>query len=119
MNIRKFVVCLIFIVVGTYAHAQTTRDTEAPTMPKPMYRAEKESNDGFFKSIFKKNSNKTDDETAEFRKRMKKVARKKRKQERLADKPQYSDPLYFGHKKPPKKRKNGKKKFCKQCGLTH
>ena len=35
------------------------------------------------------------------------------------EKPQYSDPTYFGHKKPPKKRPVGKKKFCKECGMSH
>jgi len=34
-------------------------------------------------------------------------------------KPQYSDPTYFGHKKKPKKRPPGKKKFCKECGIYH
>ena len=35
------------------------------------------------------------------------------------EKPQYSDPSYFGHKKKPKKRPPGKKKFCKECGMYH
>ena len=35
------------------------------------------------------------------------------------DKPQYSNPLYFGHKKKPKKRKRGKQKVCKECGIKH
>lgn len=34
-------------------------------------------------------------------------------------KPQYSNPAYFGHKKKPKKRKRGKRKFCKECGIVH
>ena len=36
-----------------------------------------------------------------------------------AEKPQYSDPAYFGHKSKPKKRKPGKKKFCKECQIVH
>lgn len=49
------------------------------------------------------------------------IASKKRyqKEARDKDKPQYSDPSYFGHKKPPKKRKRGKRKYCKECGMTH
>ena len=35
------------------------------------------------------------------------------------NKPQYSDPSYFGHKKPPKKRANGKKRKCKECHMWH
>lgn len=55
----------------------------------------------------------------EFEKRMKENAKKYKKMQKEMEKPQYSDPTYFGHKKKPKKRKPGKKKFCKECGLTH
>ncbi|MGB0521956.1 MAG: hypothetical protein ACPGJS_03300 [Flammeovirgaceae bacterium] len=41
------------------------------------------------------------------------------KQAREAGKPQYANPMYFGHKKKPKKRKKGKRKFCKECGIVH
>lgn len=34
-------------------------------------------------------------------------------------KPQYTEKMYFGHKNPPKKRPIGKRKHCKECGLTH
>jgi hypothetical protein len=51
--------------------------------------------------------------------RMAAVEKERRKTERLADKPQYSDPSYFGHKRPPKKRPPGKMKYCKECGLRH
>jgi hypothetical protein len=36
--------------------------------------------------------------------------------ERKADK---SQPPYFGHKRPPKIRAQGKRKFCKVCGIKH
>jgi hypothetical protein len=51
--------------------------------------------------------------------RMEELAKTKRKNEVLQQKPQYSDPMYFGHKRPPKKRKPGKMKYCKECGLRH
>lgn len=51
--------------------------------------------------------------------RMEKVSKERKKTERLMEKPQYSDPLYFGHKRPPKKRKPSKMKFCKECGIRH
>jgi hypothetical protein len=47
------------------------------------------------------------------------LEKERRKTERMADKPQYSDPSYFGHKRPPKKRPPGKMKYCKECGLRH
>lgn len=55
----------------------------------------------------------------DFYERMEELEKTKRKNEKLAAKPQYSDPMYFGHKKPPKKRKPGKMKYCKECGLRH
>ncbi len=54
-----------------------------------------------------------------FYERMEAVARQRRKNERLMEKPQYSDPMYFGHKRPPKKRPPEKMKYCKVCGIKH
>lgn len=55
----------------------------------------------------------------DFRKRMESVAKQKRKAEKEMLKPQYSDPSYFGHKRPPKKRSRKKMKYCKECGIRH
>lgn len=55
----------------------------------------------------------------EFYERMEDVSKARRKNEKLMQKPQYSDPMYFGHKRPPKKRKPSKMKFCKECGIRH
>jgi len=60
-----------------------------------------------------------DEKIKEYEKRMETNAKKRKKMEKEMEKPQYSDPTYFGHKKPPKKRKPGKKKFCKECGMRH
>jgi uncharacterized protein HemX len=51
--------------------------------------------------------------------RAKQVSKDRIKAEEEMKKPQYSDPMYFGHKKPPKKRPAGKTKYCKECGLKH
>ncbi|HEY9486691.1 MAG TPA: hypothetical protein VIQ51_00085 [Chryseosolibacter sp.] len=55
----------------------------------------------------------------EYYERMEALEKARRKNEKLMEKPQYSDPLYFGHKRPPKKRKPSKMKFCKECGIRH
>ncbi len=55
----------------------------------------------------------------DFRKRMEVVAKEKRKSEKEMMKPQYSDPSYFGHKRPPKKHSRKKMKYCKECGIRH
>jgi len=54
-----------------------------------------------------------------FFERMEDLERVRRKNERMMEKPQYSDPMYFGHKRPPKKRKASRMKFCKECGIRH
>lgn len=51
--------------------------------------------------------------------RMAQLEKTRRKNEKLQSLPQYSDPMYFGHKKPPKKRKPGKMKYCRECGIRH
>jgi len=48
-----------------------------------------------------------------------KSKRELRRLAKMKKKPQYSDPLYFGHKKKPKKRPPGKQKYCKECGMRH
>ena len=53
------------------------------------------------------------------RKRMRDNALYYRKEQRMAKKPRYSDPMYFGHKKKPKIRPVGKRKLCKECGIVH
>jgi len=51
--------------------------------------------------------------------RMEALEKANRKAEKEMQKPQYSDPMYFGHKRPPKKRPVNKMKFCKVCGIRH
>jgi hypothetical protein len=60
-----------------------------------------------------------DKKIEEYRTRMKENAKRYRKMAKEMKKPQYSDPTYFGHKNPPKKRPPGKKKFCKVCEIVH
>lgn len=55
----------------------------------------------------------------EYYDRMEQVVKTRRKAEKIMEKPQYSDPMYFGHKRPPKKRKPSRMKFCKECGIRH
>ena len=55
----------------------------------------------------------------EFEARMDERGKTNRKNERMMSKPQYSNPMYFGHKRPPKKRPAGKLKYCKECGIRH
>lgn len=115
-------VCLLGLFFGVtgFGYAQSTREVKnTPKAPAPRYQSAKKTNQGFFLfNLFKKKQTEPN-EIEEFRKRMKDLSKRKAKEQKLAEDPQYSNPLYFGHKKPPKKRKNGKKKFCKECGMSH
>lgn len=55
----------------------------------------------------------------EYYERVEAFGKTRRKNERMLMTPQYSDPSYFGHKRPPKKRPVHKMKFCKECGIRH
>lgn len=55
----------------------------------------------------------------EYQKRMKANVKRQDVIARKMEKPQYSDPSYFGHKRKPKKRPVGKRKFCKECRIVH
>lgn len=61
----------------------------------------------------------TYDARDKFYDRMEQLAKQERKHEKEMAKPQNSDPMYFGHKRPPKKRPPEKMKFCKVCGIRH
>ena len=55
----------------------------------------------------------------EYEERMKANVKKYKIMARKMEKPQYSDPSYFGHKRKPKKRAVGKCKYCKECEIFH
>jgi len=81
----------------------------APYYPQKDYEPRKKKSSG-------KVTYKAEDK---FYDRMEEIAKQERKNEKLLETPQYSDPMYFGHKRPPKKRPPGKMKYCKVCGLRH
>ena len=60
-----------------------------------------------------------DKKIEEYEERLEANSKKYKKISKEMRKPQYTDPTYFGHKRPPKKRPPGKKKFCKHCQLWH
>ena len=55
----------------------------------------------------------------EYEERMKANVKKYKIMARKMEKPQYADPSYFGHKRKPKKRAIGKRKYCKECEIVH
>lgn len=119
---RLYIIAFAIFLSGV-ALGQDTRSAETPKPPRPQYQAVKKEKKSLFSFLKKKktdpHSSTKAEEVAAFRKRMKKVYKQKAKEEKLAKKPEYSDPSYFGHKRPPKKRPPGKQKFCKVCKMKH
>jgi hypothetical protein len=99
--------------------AQSTRDVGAKP-PAPVYQASKKKSFSFGFLKKKQDNKKSGIETQqEFAQRMKAVNKQKKKEARIAGKPEYANKFYFGHKREPKKRPNGKKKYCKICEFAH
>jgi len=101
-----------------------SRDTFAQSSRESESEKQKNTSSTFQFSSSKKASKKAygkkkGDALDQYEQQKKDVQKQHTKMEKGMRKPQYSDPSYFGHKRPPKKRKTGKKKFCKECGMTH
>lgn len=90
--------------------AQSSQPTTLDPLPRKDYAP---------KTSKKPTKGPTYESEQQFYERMAQLEKTRRKNEALAQKPQYSDPMYFGHKRPPKKRKPGKMKYCKECGIRH
>ena len=116
---RIFLLGFIFFFFIAGASAQSTRD--AGGVPPPVYQSSKKTKKFFLFRMFerKESVKKPMEETEKFEARMKAVAKQKAKEARIAGKPEYANKFYFGHKREPKKRKPGKKKWCKICEFVH
>ncbi len=105
----------ILLFTSNESLAQSSRDSE-------VKKASESSSQIFStkKKASKKSYNQQYDQSIkDYEKLMKANKKKYRKMAKGMEKPQYSDPTYFGHKKPPKKRPKGKRKFCDECGIVH
>ncbi len=124
MRLIKFlgvgILMLLFCGINT-SSAQSSRSVEDVLKARSSRQtASKKKKKISLFSKKKKSAYTTDEQLrAEYVQRQKDNAKRSRKESKLAKKPQYSNPLYFGHKRPPKKRPNDKKKLCKECGLRH
>lgn len=116
------IVILAFIAADSHAQfwkkkkkAETAKSVQQPTSLNPSYPKEE-----YTPKVTRKSSKgPTYGLEQAYYDRMADLEKVRRKNEKMMEKPQYSDPLYFGHKRPPKKRKASKMKFCKECGIRH
>ncbi len=126
---KKTVLCIFLLCFGFFTYSQTSKSENKEGVPSSNAFAPA---DNFKKSNYAKVKSKSkkrlthayyraslDNKIVEFEKRMEANKKKYRKEQKLKQKPQYSDASYFGHKRPPKKRSVSKRKFCKECGIVH
>ncbi|HEY9005921.1 hypothetical protein [Ohtaekwangia sp.] len=97
---------------SSQATEQNSPTTLEPYYPKKEYGPRKSRNK-------KRGGGPTYESQDEYEARMRETVKTIRRNERLMMKPQYSNPMYFGHKRPPKKRPPNKMKYCKVCGIRH
>lgn len=124
---RGILVTVIFLLACLLTYGQSgkkkkrnkgknTTEAAGPTSVDPNYSIMDYAPKGD-KSI--KSKGITYDAERRFYERKEMIEKARRKAEKELMKPQYTDPMYFGHKRPPKKHKPGKMKFCKVCGIRH
>lgn len=118
---------VILLTCGATAFAQAKKDRKSkrskkqtevnqptsmdPSYPTIMYAPKAERRDSKLELTYNAEER--------YYEQMERVAKARKKAEKELMKPQYSDPMYFGHKRPPKKRPPGKMKYCKECGIRH
>ncbi len=95
------------------SYAPYTPEKEKSTISKKKVKKKKQVS---FRSRYNKS---LEQKKEDFQDLMVANAKRRKKEAKEMKKPQYSNPLYFGHKKKPKKRPVGKRKMCKECGIVH
>ncbi len=115
-----------FVVVAGFSQSQKQKSDNQEMMygetPSSLHPGQQrnESKSRSSKSSKKKVVQKTGrDLEKEYYDRVLAVAKAREKAARMMEKPQYSDPSYFGHKRKPKKRPPHKMKYCRECGIRH
>jgi hypothetical protein len=125
MQTRIFLI-LIFVLTTAVSYGQFRRKKKNKE-PAPVENSQEPNSltpttskkDYAPKASKKSSSGTTYDAEQKYYERMAALEKTKRKEEEMKLKPQYSDPAYFGHKRPPKRHKPGKLKYCKECGIRH
>lgn len=121
---QSIIVALVVLLATTFSMAQSKpkkkkkakADTAQPNTLEPYYPKE---NLAPKKTRRSSKKGPTYNSEQEYYERLAALDKTRRKNERMQELPQYSDPMYFGHKHPPKKRSPKKMRFCKVCGIRH
>jgi hypothetical protein len=124
----RLTIFLTLVTCTTYAQSRSKKKTpqkqeagsNLPTSLNPNGSASTQNFAPRKGSKSKSSSKKiTYDQQQQYYERVVTVAKARQKAEKIMEKPQYSNPMYFGHKKMPKKRPPHKMKLCKECGIRH
>jgi hypothetical protein len=115
----RFCIKIFLVLFSSYLYAQQPERSSNPSSLDPGSTEKVFAPFRSSKSAIKNVRGSHIETQKEYVARMKRTVKMIRKEERLMKKPQYANPLYFGHKRLPKKHKASKMKFCKECGIRH
>jgi hypothetical protein len=104
----------LFCSASAYAQNYPSGPTALSPAVKPVYKVNTRTG-----KAKKMQPNVKHSAEYQFYDRVENAAKQKKRTLRKLNKPQYTDPLYFGHKNPPKKRPVHKMRFCAACGIRH
>lgn len=127
MQPRLLCVLVLMLSVCT-SYSQSNSDFSGP-FPNTQILPEAESpkvvhRKGFFSSkkakpLKVKKQKVTHSAQYEFYERVEQAAKDHQKQLKKFSKPQYTNFLYYGHRRLPKRRPPHKMRFCNECGIRH
>jgi hypothetical protein len=127
MQPRLFCVSVLALAISN-GYSQSNPDFSGP-FPKTSVLQEAASpkvvhRKGFFsskkaKSLKVKKQKVTHSAQFEFYERVEQAAKDHQKQLKKFSKPQYTNFLYYGHRRLPKRRPPHKMRFCNECGIRH
>lgn len=108
--------CVFIVFFSGVLQAQNypTGPTSLSPAVQPVYKVDKRT-----REVKRVQPNVKHSAEYKFYDRVQRAAKMKKKALRKLAKPQYTNPLYFGHKNPPKKRPPHKMRFCDECGIRH
>lgn len=112
--------CLLAFIVPGLSQAQTTLGDKSPEeVQHKSKRINPSHEQNKRQKVLLKKAKVKHTAQYEYYARVEEIAKEKQRILKKMAAPQYSNPLYFGHKKMPKKNLPYKMKYCTECGIRH
>jgi hypothetical protein len=117
----RFIFCLLVCCIPLLAQSQNTTlgDRNSDESVVRMTKTQRTRKSEKRQKILLKKAKVKHTAQYEYYARVEHIAKEKQKTLKKMAAPQYSNPLYFGHKRPPKRNPIHKMKYCKECGIRH